>query len=170
MARTVEEFIAKVFSMSDSVWERHANPLSVWTRYSVLPILVIAFWSRIWLGWWSIICVVVTIAWVWVNPRLFQKPKSTNNWASKAVLGERVWLERKEVPVPECHMILPNILSIAASIGMVFCIYGVVRLQVWPTIFGIALTYMAKSWFLDRMVWLYEDMKETHPEYRKWLY
>ncbi len=27
MARTVEEFIAKVFSMSDAVWERHANPL-----------------------------------------------------------------------------------------------------------------------------------------------
>jgi len=170
MARTVEEFIAKVFSMSDAVWERHANPLSVWTRYSVLPILVIAFWSIIWLGWWSIVCVVAAITWVWINPRLFPKPKSTNNWASKAVLGERVWLNRKKVPVPERHRRLPNILSIVASIGMVLCIYGVVRLQVWPTIFGIALTYMAKSWFLDRMVWLYEDMKETHPEYRKWLY
>ncbi len=163
MARTVEEFIAKAFSMSDAAWQRHANPLSVWTRYSVLPILVIAFWSRIWLGWWSIMCVVVAIAWVCINPRLFPKPKSTNNWASKAVLGERVWLNRKEVPVPRYHRILPNILSIVASIGMVLCIYGVVRLHVWPTIFGIALTYMAKSWFLDRMVWLYEDMKETHP-------
>ncbi len=170
MARTVEEFIAKIFAMSDAVWERHANPLSVWTRYSVLPILVIAFWSRIWLGWWSTICVVIAIGWIWINPRLFRKPKSTNNWASKAVLGERVWLNRKEVPVPQYHRILPNILSIAASIAMVLCIYGVVRLQVWPTIFGIALTYMAKSWFLDRMVWLYEDMKETHPEYRKLLY
>ncbi len=170
MAWTVEEFIAKVFSMSDKVWEKHANPLSVWTRYSVLPILVIAFWSRIWLGWWSTVCVVVAIAWVWINPRLFRKPKSTNNWASKAVLGERVWLNRKKVPVPENHRILPNILSIVASIGMVLCIYGVVRLQVWPTIFGIALAYLGKSWFLDRMVWLYEDMKETRPEYRKWLY
>ena len=53
---------------------------------------------------------------------------------------------------------------------MVLCIYGVVRLQVWPTIFGIALAYVAKSWFLDRMVWLYEDMKEVRPEYGKWLY
>ena len=170
MTRTVEEFIAKVFSMSDAVWERHANPLSVWTRYSVLPILVLAFWSRVWLGWWSTICVVIAIAWTWINPRLFRKPKSTNNWASKAVLGERVWLNRKEVPVPEFHRILPNILSIVASIGMVLCIYGVARLQVWATIFSIALTYLGKSWFLDRMVWLYEDMKETHSEYRKWLY
>jgi hypothetical protein len=170
MARTVEEFIAKAFSMSDAVWERHANPLSVWTRYSVLPILVIAFWSRIWLGWWCIICVAVAMAWVWINPRLFQKPKSTDNWASKAVLGERVWLNRKKVPVPKYHRTLPNILSIIASIGMVLCIYGVVKLQVWPTVFGIALAYLGKSWFLDRMVWLYEDMKETQPEYKKWLY
>jgi len=170
MARTVEEFIAKAFSMSDTVWERHANPLSVWTRYSVLPILVIAFWCRIWLGWWSIICIVIAMTWVWINPRLFQKPKSTNNWASKAVLGERVWLNRKDVPVPEYHRILPNILNIVASIGMMLCIYGVVGLLVWPTIFGIALAYLGKSWFLDRMVWLYDDMKDTHPEYKEWLY
>ena len=170
MAQTVEECIAKAFSMSDTVWERHANPLSVWTRYSVLPILVIAFWSRIWFGWMSRICVVVALAWVWINPRLFRKPKSTNNWASKAVLGERVWLNRKNIPVPEHHRLLPNILSFIASIGMVFCIYGVVRLHVWSTIFGIALTYLGKSWFLDRMVWLYEDMKEMQSEYRKWLY
>jgi hypothetical protein len=170
MARTVEEFIAKVFSMSDAVWERHANPLSVWTRYSVLPVLVIAFWSRAWLGWWSIICVVVAIGLTLNNPRLFQNPKSTNNWASKAVLGERVWLNRKEVPVPEHHRRLPNILSIVASIGMMLCIYGIVRLHLWPTVFGIALACLGKSWFLDRMVWLYEDMKETQPEYKKWLY
>ena len=60
--------------------------------------------------------------------------------------------------------------TIVASLGMVLCIYGVVRLHVWPTLFGIASTYMGKSWFLDRMVWLYEDMKDTHPEYREWLY
>ena len=70
----------------------------------------------------------------------------------------------------EHHKKLPNILSIVASAGMVLCIYGVVRLDLWPTIFGIALAYIGKSWFLDRMVWLYEDMKDTHPEYRKWLY
>jgi len=64
----------------------------------------------------------------------------------------------------------PNILSIVAAVGTAFCIYGVVRLHVWPTIFGIALAYMGKSWFLDRMVWLFEDMKEIHPEYGKWLY
>lgn len=30
--------------------------------------------------------------------------------------------------------------------------------------------YAGKVWFLDRMVWLYEDMKEVTPEYSGWLY
>jgi hypothetical protein len=170
MPKTLEGIIAKAFSMSDEVWERHANPLSVWTRYSVLPVLVGAFWSRVWLGWWSVFCVGAAFFWVWFNPRMFSKPKSTKNWASKSVLGERVWLNRKKVLVPEHHKVLPNILSGVASVGMVLCIYGVVRLHIWPTVFGIGLTYTGKSWFLDRMVRLYEEMKEIHPEYGKWLY
>lgn len=170
MPKTLEEVIARIFSMSDEVWEKHANPLSVWTRYSVLPVLVMAFWSRVWLGWWSIVCVGAALFWVWFNPRMFCKPKSTKNWASKAVLGERVWLNRKEVLVPEHHKVLPNILSGVASVGMVFSIYGVVRLHIWSAVFGIGLTYIGKSLFLDRMVRLYEEMKEIHPEYGKWLY
>ena len=43
-------------------------------------------------------------------------------------------------------------------------------LAFWPTIFGVALTALGKLWFVDRMVWLYEDMKDARPEYRAWLY
>jgi hypothetical protein len=28
---------------------------------------------------------------------------------------------------------------------------------------------LAKTWFIDRMVWLFEEMKD-HPEYQDWLY
>jgi hypothetical protein len=52
---------------------------------------------------------------------------------------------------------------------MILAIYGIVMLYVWPAILGIALAYLGKSWYLDRMVWLYEDMKDL-PEYKKWLY
>ena len=128
-SKTFEEVIAKAFSMSDKTWEKHANPLSVYTRYSVLPILILAFWSRVWFGRWSIICIVLALFWVWLNPRFFNKPKSTNNWASKAVMGERVWLNRKKIPVPEHHKILPNILSVVSSAGMILCIFGIITLQ-----------------------------------------
>jgi hypothetical protein len=28
---------------------------------------------------------------------------------------------------------------------------------------------LCKLWFVDRMVWLYEDMRQEMPEYRDWL-
>lgn len=157
---TKEQKIASLFAMDDETWERHANPWSIWTRNTVLPVLILAFWSRIWLGIWAIIPVAIAIIWMWINPRLFKKPKSTDNWASKSVLGERIWLNRKSVPVPDRHHRAPNILSAVAGIGFLFVIYGVYFLDIWPVLFGSALVYMGKLWFLDRMVWLYEDMKE----------
>ncbi len=89
---SIESRAAKLFQMSDDVWERHANPWSVWTRYPCLPLLAIAIWSRVWIGWVSLLPIALICVWIWINPRVFGKPKSTRNWASKAVLGERALL------------------------------------------------------------------------------
>ena len=48
--------------------------------------------------------------------------------------------------------------------------WGPVRFEPWPLLLGCALVYAGKLWFPDRMVWLYEDMKDRHAEYRSWLY
>jgi hypothetical protein len=42
---------------------------------------------------------------------------------------------------------------------MIAVVWGVVRLAVWPTLFGAVLVYTGKLWLLDRMAWLYEDVK-----------
>ena len=167
---SLESAIASVFKMSDEVWERHANPWSVWTRYLTLPLLIISIWSRVWLGWWSLVPVAASIIWVWINPRVFKKPRSTDNWASKAVFGERVWIARDKVPVPGHHRGIIRILNAVSIAGALVCIWGLYRLEVWPTVFGLTLVVAGKTWFLDRMVWLYEEMKDKSPEYTKWLY
>ena len=46
--------------------------------------------------------------------------------------------------------------------------WGFFAFDLWSTIFGMALVYCGKLWFLDRMVWLWEDMKDTNEEYRGW--
>lgn len=148
---------------------KHANPWSVWTRYSVLPAIVIAFWSRVWIGWWCLIPGVVALLWVFLNPILFSKPISTRNWASKAVLGERVYLNRDKVDIPEIHKTpLYTILNIIAFIGMVIAIRAIIYYSIWEAVLGVVLVYMGKSWYLDRMVWLYEMMKDQNAEYQKW--
>ncbi len=166
----LERGVTAAFGMDEATWARHANPWSVWTRNTVLPLLVIAFWSRVWLGWWAAVPVALALLWTWLNPRLFPIPDSTDNWASKAVLGERVWLNRKAVPVPAHHRAAPVILAAVAGVGALGVVWGVVALAPWPTVTGALMVYLGKLWFLDRMVWLYEDMRKTVPAYARWLY
>jgi hypothetical protein len=149
--------------MDEDTWARHANPWSVWSRTTVLPVLILAAWSRVWIGEWALVPVAVGLLWTGLNPRLFGRPESMENWASKAVLGERVWINRDEEPVPQHHRLAPNLLNAVSGIGVLVVGWGVVRLAVWPTLFGAALVYAGKLWFLDRMVWLYEDVTGATP-------
>ena len=165
-----EQKISDFFRMTDEVWARHANPWSVWTRYSTLPILVFSVWSRIWIGWWSLVPIIASLAWIWLNPRFFNKPTSTNHWASKAVLGERVWLNRAKISIPRHHQPIINFLNTVSATGAVICILGLVLFSAWATVFGVVVVALGKSWFLDRMVWLYDEMKDSNAEYTSWLY
>lgn len=102
---------------------------------------------------------------------MFKKPKSAKNWASKAVLGERVYLNRDKIDIPDIHKTpLLKILNIVSSKGMGLAIWALIYYSVLGAVFGTAIAYLGKSWYLDRMVWLYEDMKKTNPEYQSWEY
>jgi hypothetical protein len=165
MIKTIERF----FRMDEATWLRHCNPWSVYTRMATLPLLIMAIVSRMWIGWWSLIPVILLLLWIWINPRAFPPPKRTDNWASKCVFGERVWLNRSEVPIPTQHHRMAILLSLVSGAGLPFLAWGLTALSLWPTILGATLVYAGKLWFLDRMVWLYEDMRETTPKYAEWL-
>jgi hypothetical protein len=161
--------MATVFALDDETWLRHANPWSVLLRTTALPLLVVACWSRLWLGWYALVPLAVALLWTWYNPRIFPAPASFDHWASKAVFGERVWLNRDTIPVPAHHRTAPNILSAVSGTGMLFVFWGVLVFDLWPVLFGMALVYAGKLWFLDRMAWLYGDMKDATEEYRSWV-
>lgn len=109
------------------------------------------------------------LLWVFLNPILFSKPISTRNWASKAVLGERVYLNRDKIDIPEIHKTpLYTILNIIAFIGVVIATWAIIYYSIWGAVLGVVLAYLGKSWYLDRMVWLYETMKDQDAEYQRW--
>ncbi len=167
----MERKIANIFNLTDENWLKHSNPWSVWTRYSVLPIIVLAFWSRAWIGWWCLIPGIASLLWMFFNPVFFSRPISTRNWASKSVMGERVFLNRDKVDIPEIHKKpIHSILNLISSTGMILAIWATVTYSVWGAVLGVSLAYLGKSWYLDRMVWLYEDMKTANEEYASWDY
>jgi len=160
---TFEERIAAVFAMDEATWARHANPWSVWTRVATLPLLVAAIWSRDWIGAWAILPVAVTVAWLWLNPRAFPPPRRWDAWATRGVLGERIWLARRVRPLPPEHRTVPVLLSILAALGALLLAAGLLVLDPWTTVFGTMVTMLAKLWFVDRMVWLYDQTVGTDP-------
>jgi hypothetical protein len=163
--KTQNNVITKVLLMSDATWLRHANPWSVWTRIiTCLPLLTLAIWSRTWIGRWSILPILVALLWIWVNPGIFSEPESTDNWASQGVLGERIWMNRKVIPIPRHHVMAAKILIAISGLGILPFSYGVWQFSIWPTLFGGLLMYVGKLWYFDRMVWLYKDMKDKVAE------
>jgi len=161
--------MSKSFGLNDETWMRHANPLSVYTRYTGLPLIVFSVWSRVWIGWYSLIPIIISLIWLKVNPSAFPKPKSTDNWASKCVLGERVWLNDKKIPISKNHKLAANALIAVSSVFSLIMVYGLVVLDPWLSGIGCMMAFIFKLWFADRMVWLFNDMK-SHKEYKKWLY
>jgi len=151
------KLLLRVFLPDDDSWLKHANPWSVWSRFATLPFIIIAIWSRIWIGWYCLIPLSILVFWVIVNPTLFSKPASFENWGSKAVLGERIYMSRKDVPIPAHHRLPITILNILQTIGGLLLAYGLWELHIYLTILGTVSIYLSKMWFLDRMVWLYED-------------
>ena len=159
---SLESRLAKVFGLKgDDAWRRHANPWSVYTRIPIPVLLVAAIWSRVWIGWWSLVPIGVVLAWTLVNPRVFPEPRSLDHWASRSVLGETVWARRKETPLPPRHRIAPLVLSAISAAGLPFVVWGLIVLNPWMTAFGVAVQSAGKVWFLDRMALLYDDVSSA---------
>lgn len=170
-AATTERRLARLFRLEGDAWMRHANPLSVWTRFSVVSLIALAIWSRDWIGWYCLIGVAVALAWMMVNPLLFSPPRSTRNWASKGVLGERIWAARDTVEIPpQFRSAVPAVANVYSTIGLALLAYGLVVLSVVPVVAGILIVHGGKLWFIDRMVLLFDDMKDRDPEYAGWEY
>ncbi|NOR31028.1 MAG: hypothetical protein GQ539_08020 [Sulfitobacter sp.] len=148
-------------AMNDTVWARHANPWSGWSRVSVLPLLVLAAWSRIWIEWWTLIPVAAVLLWALLNPRVFPPPASIDNWMSKGVLGERLWISRSEGAVSAHHAPILRALSVAVALGSVMLVAGVIMLDLTLTMTGLSIAMLSKLWMLDRMVWIYMEAEEA---------
>ena len=72
--------------------------------------------------------------------------------------------------MPKPHLFMPNILSAISAIGAIPFIWGLVVLEIWSSVVGGIVIVVSKLWFADRMVCLYDDIKDATPKYKSWLY
>lgn len=155
-------------SMDAESWARHANPKSVYSRIVGGSFVFLALWSVFWIDWYAAIPITAALMWIYVNPRLFSPPKTTTAWATRGVLGERVYLRRANVPISAEHRRAAQITTGLALIFIALAVYGFVIRDFWAAAGGWHAATMAKLWFCDRMVWLWDDMADATPTYRAW--
>lgn len=149
--------VERLMAMDERAWARHANPWSVWTRIlTPLPLLALAVWSRAWIGAWALVPVGLALLWIGLNPRLFPPPARLDSWASRAVLGERVWLRRPD-RVAAHHRPAARALTALSIAGALPYAWGLWALDLWATLLGIVAVSGFKTWFVDRMAWVWDD-------------
>ncbi|MEM9795141.1 MAG: DUF6653 family protein [Pseudomonadota bacterium] len=146
----------RLMAMDDAAWLRHANPWSGLTRFTVLPLLVLAIWSRVWLGWGALVPIVLALGWNWLNPRLFDAPARFDHWMSRAVLGERIFLDHR-TEIAAQHVRAATALTWLSLPGVVVLVWGLWALWWEGAVFGTVLSILPKLWFCDRMVWIHDD-------------
>lgn len=68
------------------VFSRHSHPVSAWSRWASTPLILVPTWTRR----WSTMAPIG--AWLTINPILTPPPTDDSAWATRAVLGEELWL------------------------------------------------------------------------------
>ncbi|MEM6680012.1 MAG: DUF6653 family protein [Pseudomonadota bacterium] len=142
---------ARAFRLDDDCWARHANPWSVWTRLPILPAITLLLLARESLGWWVFPGLCVAVLWAFVNPRAFPPPPDARAWASRAVLGERLWLA-PETKVPVAVAAAVRKMVAVQILGMLPLILGLWRLDTGLALLGLVLVLGGKMLFLQVMV------------------
>jgi hypothetical protein len=165
---TARRWLARAVDLLDENWQRHANPWSVWTRFAAIPALILAVWSRTWIGWWAVVPLAAVALWLWVNPRAFAPVEVPRSWAARGIFGERLWLRESE-RVPSDLRTALRLLILPGLLGVALLFWGLWWLDVWPTLAGAGLVVAAQLWRIDRLGRLYQrtaaapDRRATRP-------
>ena len=125
-------------------WSRHANPRSVWTLVVAYPVLIFALYRR------RRLLLSGTLLFVAVNPLVFSPPATDDAWATRVVLGEKIWLERGRLVSADSLFV-----AVCAPVFL-YTIRSAVRRNPLGTAVGTLLSVALMLVFFDRMVRLYE--------------
>jgi hypothetical protein len=106
--------------LTREVFRHHSNPWSAWTRLFSVPLVFMPIWNRSWRQ------VVVLGVWLLANPLVFPAPKDDGAWATRAMLGEEMWIAKR--PLDRALA-----LNIGASIFGISGVWGAYMRRSLPT-------------------------------------
>lgn len=128
-----------VFMASDDglyrrMFERHAHPISAWSRLLSTPLLLVPLWTRC---WWLYVPIG---AWLAVNPVMTPQAHDMSSFATQAMLGEESW-SRDPTSEP-----LVLVLTAAAGASLVTAMLAAYHHRKRSAVTGTALFMALTLW------------------------
>lgn len=94
-----------------AIFVRHANPWSAWTRWASTPLVLLPVWTR------RRSHAVLVGAWLAVNPVVFPIVTEKTNWATRAMLGEELWITNRPKDAAAALSVLTSIIAVVAIVA-----------------------------------------------------
>lgn len=126
-----------------AIFARHCNPWSAWTRWATTPLILVPVWTRRWRH------AALVAFWFAVNPFGFGKPAHHRAWATRAMLGEELWISRRP---RDAAMFVGAATSAAAAVAVL----AARRRKLLPAALATAVQMVLTLVYWEQMVRYFE--------------
>lgn len=138
--------------LKNAVWERHANPLSGWSRVLTLPVLMYGIYAR------RPRVVAAALGFTVVNPVLFSPPENADAWMTRVVLGERMYYRHREGRRPV------DLLNYVNGPVTAYAVYSAYRQRPVRTVLFTGVGMATKFLFVGYVARYYRRNRDRFPE------
>lgn len=134
------------------------------------PVLVTgALWAQLWIGHAGAVLLTIVVAVVLLLiPRPSIVSSHRRSWTKLVVFGERIWLNRLLVAVPQGLNHRLTTLYLVFWTGTLVAVLGGFTASPILTSTGLLVAYCAQITTFQKLVQLYRVMKDRDPLYRSW--
>lgn len=146
-----------------------ASAVAVLFKILAPALLTACLWSKIWLGTAgaSVLGLGALVFLVFV-PKFFEQPFSRLEWARSVGFGEKIWLNRIFVPVPQALSFRLTTLYLVFWAGVLVALWGAFASLPLLSATGLAVAYSAQFTCFGKLIHLYKVMRDRYPLYRFW--
>jgi hypothetical protein len=137
---------------------------------SVLPLPVASTWSRVWLGWWCIVPLLLSVIWLFINPLFFAPPRSTSTGRPSPFSESGSGSIAHVLPPGRFPVPCASACAVVPGLGLVPLVYGFIAFDAVATLTGVSTVEGGKLWYLDRMARLFDEVELRRPEVARWEY
>src|ERR687897_1216931 len=81
--------LSLITRLTREVFRHPSNLWSAWPRLLSVPLVFVPIWTRSWRQG------AILGVWLMVNPIAFPDPKNDRAWATRAMLGEEMWIAKR---------------------------------------------------------------------------